>query len=94
MNNIAILYHSQARWKEAEPLYVECLRIMRETLGETHRETANTAYNLALLYEQQNRIKDARELHESALATYRQLNLQNDVEISERRLAELSGGSK
>jgi len=39
MNNLAVLYQSQGKYDEAEPLYVECLRIRREVLGDNHPDT-------------------------------------------------------
>jgi len=39
MNNLAALYQSQGKYDEAEPLYVECLKLRREVLGDNHPDT-------------------------------------------------------
>jgi len=39
MNNLAVLYESQGKYAEAEPLYVECLRKSGAELGDNHPET-------------------------------------------------------
>ncbi|NCS80046.1 MAG: tetratricopeptide repeat protein [Microcystis aeruginosa K13-07] len=39
LNNLALLYHSQGRYSEAEPLYREAINIFRERLGENHPHT-------------------------------------------------------
>jgi len=39
LNNLALLYQSQGRYSEAEPLYGRSLTIFMEVLGEDHPNT-------------------------------------------------------
>ena len=48
-NNLAVLYMSQGRYDEAEPLMLEVLETSRRVLGDDHPYTASTLYNLACL---------------------------------------------
>ncbi len=34
LNNLAVLYQSQGRYAEAEPLYIQALDILRQAYGE------------------------------------------------------------
>jgi len=45
--NLAELYQSQGKYDEAEPLYVECLRMQREVLGDNHPDKLISMNNLA-----------------------------------------------
>ena len=51
MNNLANLYRNQGKYAEAEPLYVDCLRLFRQLLGENHPNTLAVKTNLAILLE-------------------------------------------
>jgi tetratricopeptide (TPR) repeat protein len=39
LSNLAGLYYSQGRYSEAEPLYIQALRILMQKLGENHPNT-------------------------------------------------------
>ncbi|MEM7071337.1 MAG: tetratricopeptide repeat protein, partial [Pseudomonadota bacterium] len=67
MNNLALLYLGQNRFKEAEALYKNALKIMQTELGDNHPDTSGTMNNLALLYYYQNKLKEAKSLFEQAL---------------------------
>ena len=43
MSNFAGLLRAQGRFGEAEPLYVEALRVCRATLGDEHPSTAGAS---------------------------------------------------
>ncbi len=46
LNNLALLYNSQGRYSEAEPLYIEALAIAEKLLGANHPNTINIRENL------------------------------------------------
>jgi len=50
LNNLAELYYNQGRYKEAEPLYRQALKILKQTLGSDHPEVAITLENMRALY--------------------------------------------
>jgi hypothetical protein len=47
LNNLAGLYHSQGRYTEAEPLYLEALDLRKQLLGDNHPDVALSLNNLA-----------------------------------------------
>ena len=49
LNNLAALYGSQGRYAEAEPLYVESIEILNETVGAVHPNTKVVKKNYELL---------------------------------------------
>ncbi|HBB30389.1 MAG TPA: kinesin, partial [Cyanobacteria bacterium UBA9273] len=51
LNNLALLYKSQGRYSEAEPLYRQALAMRQELLGQRHPDVATSLNNLALLYQ-------------------------------------------
>jgi tetratricopeptide (TPR) repeat protein len=67
LNNLANLYHSQGRYSEAEPLYLEALELWRRNLGEEHPAVATSLNNLANLYYSQGRYSEAEPLLLQAL---------------------------
>ena len=46
LNNLASLYYSQGRYSEAEPLYVQALKICEQGLNENHPTTVSVRKNL------------------------------------------------
>ncbi len=67
LNNLAALYRSQGRYKEAEPLYLEALDLYKRLLGDNHPLVALSLNNLAALYRSQDRYKEAEPLLVEAL---------------------------
>jgi len=59
LNNLALLYTSQGRYADAEPLYRRSLAIWEMALGAEHPNVADSLNNLAFLYRRQKRIGDA-----------------------------------
>ena len=55
MNSLALLYQSQSRYDQAEPLFQETLQLRREVLGSRHSDTLQSMNNLAELYRNQGR---------------------------------------
>ncbi|NJN13071.1 MAG: tetratricopeptide repeat protein, partial [Richelia sp. RM1_1_1] len=49
LNNLAFLYHSQGRYDEAEPLYIQALEILERVLGANHPNTVTIWRNLEYL---------------------------------------------
>ena len=46
LNNLALLYGSQGKYKEAETLYLDALTIALNTLGKDHPQTKTFRNNL------------------------------------------------
>ena len=49
LNNLALLYKSQGRYTEAEPLYIQALDMIKKLLGAEHPDVATSLNNLASL---------------------------------------------
>ncbi|HEY9749534.1 MAG TPA: tetratricopeptide repeat protein [Allocoleopsis sp.] len=73
LNNLALLYESQGRYEEAEPLYLQVLELDKHLLGEDHSDVATSLNNLALLYTYQGRYEEAEPLHLQALELRKRL---------------------
>ena len=59
MENLALTYHSQGRWNEAEKLQREIMNEMKAKLGSDHSETLSAMAKLALTYGSQGRWEEA-----------------------------------
>ena len=62
VNNLAGLYRSQARYEEAEPLYLRALAARERVLGAEHPDTLSSVNSLAHLYRSQERFEEAAKL--------------------------------
>jgi tetratricopeptide (TPR) repeat protein len=62
MNNLALLYHYQGRYEQAEPLYLQVLELGKRLWGEDHPDVAISLNNLAALYKSQGRYEQANYL--------------------------------
>ncbi|MGF2037496.1 MAG: tetratricopeptide repeat protein, partial [Nostoc sp. CmiVER01] len=91
LNNLALLYYSQGRYSDAEPLFIEALSMKKRLLGNEHPDVAQSLNNLALLYESQGRYSDAEPLFIEALSMRKRLlgNEHPDVAQSLNNLAGL-----
>ena len=82
LNNLAVLYRSQGRYGDAEPLLQRALQLCREVLGEKHPSTLDTLSNLAALYRSQGRFGEAEPLYTDALKLSREVLGETHVELS------------
>jgi tetratricopeptide (TPR) repeat protein len=62
LHQLALLYKSQGKYNEAEPLYLRSLSIYEKQLGEDHPHVATSLNNLALLYRNQGKYEEAELL--------------------------------
>ncbi len=67
-----MLYKTQGKYEEAEPLWQRTLMINEQQLGVSHPNTAISLNNLATLYDSQGRYEKAEPLCQRALAIYEQ----------------------
>ena len=63
LNNLALLYRSQGKYSEAEPLYLRSLEIRERELGADHPDVATSLNNLAALYKLQGKYSEAEALY-------------------------------
>jgi tetratricopeptide (TPR) repeat protein len=68
LNALAVLYHAQRKYAQAEPLYQRVLKLLEQTIGPDHPTLATTLNNLALVYEAQDKYAEAAPLYQRALA--------------------------
>ncbi|AFY48547.1 putative transcriptional regulator [Nostoc sp. PCC 7524] len=66
-------YQGQGFYKYAEPLFSQCLELIRHRLGAEHPHVANSLNNLALIYLDIGRYSEAELLHLQALELYKRL---------------------
>ena len=59
---LALIYYSQGRYEEAEPLLKRALAIREKALGAEHPSTVKTRNNLVGLYREQGKVLEAEEL--------------------------------
>ncbi len=55
LNNLALLYKSQGRYEQAEPLYIQALKICEQILGTKHPNTKKTRDNLEIMQREKNK---------------------------------------
>jgi len=89
LNNLAGLFLEQARYTEAEPLFMRALEIVEKRLGANHPIIATRLNNLALLMKFTGRLDEAESLLRRALAID-QNTLQSDDPIVALRLNNLA----
>jgi tetratricopeptide (TPR) repeat protein len=91
LNQLAILYNSQGKYNEAEPLYLRSLSIREKQLGENHPDFAQSLNNLAELYNSQGKYEEAESLYLRSLSIWEKQLGENhpDVATSLNNLAQL-----
>ncbi len=70
LNNLALLYIREGKFKQAEALYRGTLAIFVLVLGAEHPDTAQSFNNLALLYAREGKYEQAEPLYQHALTIY------------------------
>jgi Tetratricopeptide repeat len=55
MINLVLIFWNQGRWKEAEELGVQVMKIRKRVLRQEHPDTLISIANLALIYRNQER---------------------------------------
>jgi tetratricopeptide (TPR) repeat protein len=68
-----MLYSSQGRYEQAEPLYQQALEMWKRLLGDEHPDVATSLNNLAGLYDSQGRYEQAEPLYQQALEMWKRL---------------------
>ncbi len=68
LNNLALLYKTQGKYGEAEPLYKRTLAIFEKALGPEHPHVATNLNNLAELYRAQGKYAEAEPFFKQSLA--------------------------
>jgi tetratricopeptide (TPR) repeat protein len=66
-HNLALLYASQGKLKEAGEMYRRALQGKEKALGSDHTSTLMTVNNLGNLYADQGKLKEAEEMYQRAL---------------------------
>ncbi|MEM8640629.1 MAG: CHAT domain-containing tetratricopeptide repeat protein [Cyanobacteria bacterium P01_G01_bin.54] len=82
LNDLAVFYELQGRYREAEPLHQEALRIRRHLRGNQHPDVAQSLNNLALLYDLQGRYGEAEPLYLESLIIWREHYGDEDLEVA------------
>lgn len=67
-HNAAMLYHSWGKHDEAEPFYVQALKIKKNRLGRAHPQVMTLLGHYIQLLYQTDRVKEAEELKATAVA--------------------------
>ena len=60
--NLANVYHSQGKYDEALDYHQKSLSIKITTLGNDHRDVANSKYKIANVHESQGQLEEAKAL--------------------------------
>ena len=89
LHKLAVLYHSQRNYAQAERLYREELVFLGETLGPRHPEVAGVLNNLGRLYFEQKRYMEAEPLYLRSLAIVEESFGKEHLKVA-RRLANLA----
>ncbi|NEO53858.1 MAG: tetratricopeptide repeat protein [Okeania sp. SIO3B5] len=71
LNKLAELYYSQGRYSEAEPLYIQAIKIVKIVLPTNHPFLASSLNNLAGLYRSQGRYSEAEPLYQQAIEIHK-----------------------
>ncbi len=68
LNNLAVLYHAEGRYAEAEPLHKRALAILEEARGPEHSVVASSLQNYAALLRKTGRGTEAAKMETRAKA--------------------------
>jgi tetratricopeptide (TPR) repeat protein len=70
LNGLALLYDTQGKYAEAEPLYLRALAISEKVFGPEHPHVAPILNNLASIYRDQGQYREAGPLYVRSLAIF------------------------
>ncbi|RYP46560.1 hypothetical protein DL768_007242 [Monosporascus sp. mg162] len=70
---LAMTYHAQGRYNEAEKVYTEVLQLRRKVLEKEHPDTIESMAHLAATYHQQGRYGEAEEIRVETLQLRREV---------------------
>jgi tetratricopeptide (TPR) repeat protein len=81
LNNLAVLYKSQGRYEEAEPLYLRALAILFDRLGAEHPNTQTVWQNFLQFLQQVVQAGQTAQLsnHPATQDLLRQLQQTNEA---------------
>lgn len=68
LNSLAVLYRTQGKYEEADPLYQRALAILEKALGPEHPHLATCLENYAVLLKKMGRAAEAATLEARAQA--------------------------
>jgi len=71
--NLAVIFSKQARWKEAEELFLQIVDMQMTVLGREHPDTLNSMANLATTYNSQGRWMEAEELELQVMESHKMI---------------------
>jgi tetratricopeptide (TPR) repeat protein len=77
LNQTAVYLRVRAQYAEAEPLYLQALRIWKQTLGSLHSNVAAALNNLAYLYEEWGKYEPVEQLYQLAQVIWEQTERQD-----------------
>src|SRR5262245_27571011 len=91
LSQLALVYAGQGKHVEAEPVYLQALKVYQAVHGENHPDVAATLNNLGVLHRMYGQYADAEPLLIRALAIKERLLGPNhpDVALSLANLAQL-----
>ncbi|KAI5791005.1 hypothetical protein FPQ18DRAFT_410111 [Pyronema domesticum] len=81
MNNLAINFHAQGRYREAEDLQMKVMETRKRIIGEEHPTTLISIQNLAFTLQDQGRINEAGDLLIRTLEICRKVHAGNHSDI-------------
>ena len=58
LNNLALLYESQRKYEEAEPLFLQAIEILEQSSGEEHPDTQTIIKNYQIFLNEKNNDKN------------------------------------
>ena len=89
VHKLAVCYHTQKNYEQAERLYLKALTAIRNSIGQTAPEYGQVLNNLARLSHTRGRYEEAEPLYKQSLAVVEQHYGEYNPKVA-RRLANLA----
>jgi Flp pilus assembly protein TadD len=83
LNQLALLYLTQGKYNETEPLFLRSLSILENQLGKNNPDVATSLNNLAGLYLDQGKYKEATHLYLKSLSILENQLGENDPDVAQ-----------